>query len=217
MITGFNTDVDYEGRTYHVQTEDRGVANPIVESLVYSGGEIVTTRKTSYQDLVDAGEFAESELMQRMKTQHQDLIQEIRSGRYDPEGPKPFGYNIVSNRSLDEVVMTYLAGESGMVRVRLEVEDSRPLVEGTPALILLRVMSEGADQPVEGAEVSVKLISSSERPREVFKGISGEDGRIGAEFDLPICPGSEVAVLCQAQASGNNAEFKQLVKKPQDL
>ncbi len=217
MITGFNTDVDYEGRTYHVQTEDRGVANPIIESLVYSGGEIVTTRKSSYEDLVEAEEFAESELMQRMKVQHQDLIQEIRSGRYDPEGPKPFGYNIVSNRSLDEVVMTYLAGESGVVLVRLEVEDSRPLVEGTPALILMRVMSEGADEPVQGAEVNVKLIFSSKRPREVFKGVSGEDGRVSADFDLPLCPGSEVAVLCQAQASGNNAEFKQLVKKPQDL
>lgn len=217
MVTGFNTDVDYEGRTYHVQTEDRGVSNPVVESLVYSGGEIVTTRKSSYADLVEAGKLSEPELMQRMKVQHQDLIQEIRSGRYDPEGPKPFGYNIVSNRSLDEVVMTYLAAESGMVRVRLEVEDSHPLVEGTPALIMMRVMSEGSDQPVEGAEVTVKMISSSERPREVFKGVSGEDGRVSAEFELPFFPGSQVAVLCQAQASGNNAEFKQLVKKPQDL
>ena len=217
MLTGFNTDVDYEGRTYHVQTEDRGQANPMVESLVYSGGEIVTTRKSSYKDLVEGEDFAAAELMQRMKVQHQELIQEIRSGRYDPEGPKPFGYNIVSNRSLDEVVMTYLAAESGMVRVRLELENSRPLVEGTPALILMRVMSEGADLPVQGAEVTVKLISSSERPREVFKGISGADGRIHAEFDLPLCPDSQVAVLCQVQASGNNAEFKQLVKKPQDL
>ncbi len=217
MVTGFNTDVDYEGRTYHVQTEDQGLSNPIVESLVYSGGEIVTTRKVSYADLIEGGEFNESDVMLRMKIQHQDLIQEIHSGRYDPEGPKPFGYNIISNRSLDEVVMTYLAVESDVVRVRLEVEDSHPLVEGTPALILMRVMSEGADQPVQGAEVTVKLIYSSERPREVFRGISGEDGRIGAEFDLPFCPGSEVAVLCQAQASGNNAEFKQLVKKPQDL
>jgi hypothetical protein len=217
MITGFNSDVDYEGRTYHVQTEDRGVTNPIIESLVYSGGEIVTTRKTSYEDMAESGDFVESELMQRMKLQHQDLIEEIRSGRYDPEGPKPFGYNIVSNRSLDEVVMTYLAGESGVVRVRLEVEDSRPLVEGTPALILMRVMSEGADEPVQGAEVTVKLISSRERPTEVFKGVSDAEGRVGAEFDLPLCPGGEVAILCQAQSSGNNAEFKQLVKKPQDL
>jgi hypothetical protein len=193
------------------------VDNPIAESLVYSGGEIVTTRKCSYADLVEADEVEMADVLQRMKAQHQDLIQEIRSGRYDPEGPKPFGYNIISNRSLDEVVLTYLAGESGMVRVRLELEDSHPLVEGTPAFIMMRVMSEGADQPVQGAEVTVKLISSSERPVEVFKGVSGEDGRIGAEFDLPLCPGGELAVLCQAQASGNNAEFKQLVKKPQDL
>ena len=45
MITGFNTDVEYDGRTFHVQTEDRGQRNPVVESLVYSGGEIVATRE----------------------------------------------------------------------------------------------------------------------------------------------------------------------------
>ncbi len=47
MITGFNTDVEYEGRVFHVQTEDKGRTNPVVESLVYSGGEIVASRRAS--------------------------------------------------------------------------------------------------------------------------------------------------------------------------
>ena len=38
MITGFNTDVKYKGTVFHVQTEDKGVANPIIESLIYKGG-----------------------------------------------------------------------------------------------------------------------------------------------------------------------------------
>lgn len=217
MITGFNTDVDYEGRTYHVQTEDRGTSNPVVESLVYSGGEIVTTRKTSYRAMLDSGDYTDEDLLQRMKEQHHTLIDEIRSGRYDPDGPKPFGYNIISNRSLDEVVSDYLAGECGIARVRLEVENSRPLVEGTPAKVQLRVMSEGNDEPVIGAEVVVKLVSSSAPPRIVFEGRSGEDGRVRAEFDIPADPKARHVILCQAQSSGNNAEFRQLVKKPRDL
>ena len=36
------------------------------------------------------------------------MIRDIRNGKFDPDGPKPFGYNIVSNRSLDEVVLDYL-------------------------------------------------------------------------------------------------------------
>ena len=217
MITGFNTDVEYEGRTYHVQTEDRGVSNPVVESLVYSGGEIVTMRKISYEELAKAPDFSEDLVLTRMKAQHQELIQEIRSGRYDPEGPKPFGYNIISNRSLDEVVLDHLAASAGLERVRLEVENSHPLVEGTSAKIQLRVMNEGSDDPVAGAKVLVKLISAGARPKDLFKAATGKDGRVLVEFDIPEAPEGPLAVLCQAHASGNNAEIKQLVKKRHEL
>ena len=77
MLTGFNTDVDYEGRVYHVQTEDRGLGNPVVESLVYSGGEIVTMRKISYEEMVELDDFSEGQVLNRMKAQHQDLIQDV--------------------------------------------------------------------------------------------------------------------------------------------
>ena len=59
MMTGFNTDVDFEGRIFHVQTEDKGVDNPVVESLVYSGGEIVTSERSSYQDLLQSEEYSD--------------------------------------------------------------------------------------------------------------------------------------------------------------
>ena len=55
MITGANTDVEYEGRTYHVQTEDKGRENPVVESLIYCQGEILGTRRHDYTE-----EMAES-------------------------------------------------------------------------------------------------------------------------------------------------------------
>ena len=44
LITGFNTDVKYKGVVYHVQTEDKGVSNPLIETLIYKGGEILGSR-----------------------------------------------------------------------------------------------------------------------------------------------------------------------------
>src|SRR3712207_8634031 len=38
VITGFNTDIPFEGVTYHVQTEDKGLETPLILSLVYVGG-----------------------------------------------------------------------------------------------------------------------------------------------------------------------------------
>ena len=39
MITGFNTDVDYDGRIFHVQTEDKGRDNPVLDRPVHRAPE----------------------------------------------------------------------------------------------------------------------------------------------------------------------------------
>ncbi len=213
MITGFNTDVEYEGRVFHVQTEDKGQGNPTVESLVYTAGEIVESRRTSYADILEAGSYSEGEVHRRMEAQHQTVIREIQSGRFDPEGPKPFGYNIITNRSLDEVVLEYLSSEVSVGRIRLEMEDQPVLTEGTRPTLHLKVLDDESGRPVAGARITVKLISTRERPREIFAGTTDTDGRAQAEIDIPALPGANGAILCQAEASGNNAEIKQLVKK----
>ena len=38
MITGYNTDVRHGNRIFHVQTEDKGLGNPKIETLIYVGG-----------------------------------------------------------------------------------------------------------------------------------------------------------------------------------
>jgi len=213
MVTGFNTDVQYDGRVFHVQTEDRGLANPVVESLVYTGGEIITSRRTGYSDLAQSPEFSDFELARRMETQHQTIIREILSGRFDPDGPKPFGYNIITNRSLDEVVLEYLGTEVGLEQIRLEMAEQLTLIEGTKPEMLLRVIAEASERPVAGAKVTVKLISTKEKPKEIFAGTTGQDGRVQAGFEIPELPGANAAILFQAEAAGNNAEIKQLVMK----
>lgn len=213
MLTGFNTDVEYEGRVFHVQTEDKGLLNPVVESLVYAAGEIVGSQRSSYGDIAEPSLYSETELHRRMEAQHQAVIREVMSGRYDPEGPKPFGYNIITNRSLDEVVLDYLSRQSGSSRIRLEMEEQRTLEEGTQPTLRLRVVAEETESPVAGARVVVKLLTTRERPRELFSGATAADGRVEATIELPEDPDSMVAVLCQAQVGGDNAEIKQLVRK----
>ena len=52
MITGYNTDVRHGEVVYHVQTEDKGAANPFIESLVYVGGQVLASKRASYADLL---------------------------------------------------------------------------------------------------------------------------------------------------------------------
>lgn len=82
MITGFNTDVQYDGCVYHVQTEDRGRDHPVLESLVYIGGTIIAKKQTSYGEQLQQG-ATEEVIASLLRRQHQVIIKAIRSGRID--------------------------------------------------------------------------------------------------------------------------------------
>lgn len=82
MITGFNTDVEYNGVTYHVQTEDKGLDTPLILSLVYNRGTILASKRSPYNDLL-LGQFDEKELSDRLNRQHKLICAAIRAGRID--------------------------------------------------------------------------------------------------------------------------------------
>lgn len=82
MITGFNTDVRHEGHVYHVQTEDGGKDNPILESLVYIGGTIVAKKLTPYPEPLNK-DVSQETLASLLKRQHQVIIAAIKAGRIE--------------------------------------------------------------------------------------------------------------------------------------
>ena len=82
MITGFNTDIEFEGVTYHVQTEDKGLDTPLILSLVYDRGTILASKRSPYTDLLIAG-FNEADLKDRLNRQHKLMCAAIRAGRIE--------------------------------------------------------------------------------------------------------------------------------------
>jgi len=85
MITGYNTDVRHHDVVFHVQTEDKGAGNPLIESLVYVGGQVLATRRASYSALLanGGGEGVDKAVLTLMDRQHRTVIAAIRSGRFD--------------------------------------------------------------------------------------------------------------------------------------
>ena len=71
-----------------MQTEDNGVGNPVVVTLLYHKGAILASRRTPYNDLVGKPGF-EQELMGLMKNQHKDLMRALLAGAYDKNGAAP--------------------------------------------------------------------------------------------------------------------------------
>ncbi len=82
MITGFNTDIEYKGTTYHVQTEDKGLDTPLILSLVYNRGTILASKRSPYNDLL-LEKFDEKILSDRLQKQHKLICAAIRAGRIE--------------------------------------------------------------------------------------------------------------------------------------
>ena len=97
MIFGFNTDVDGKDAVYHVQTEDRGEKNPVIDSIIYIKGKIVDRRRTPYVP----SEVTTAHIEEMVRQQHRSLVEEIRSGTFSPSGtplpqsePPATGYDV---------------------------------------------------------------------------------------------------------------------------
>ena len=82
MNVGFNHNVMYKGEVFHVQTEDSGVKAPHIITLLYRGGTIISSKKTSYADIIkmeNLGQVVE----ELMKEQHKDMLRRLKAGEFD--------------------------------------------------------------------------------------------------------------------------------------
>jgi hypothetical protein len=82
VITGFNTDIEFDGVVYHVQTEDKGIDTPLILSLVYVGGAILASKRSPYHDLIKEG-FNPLVLTERLQRQHKLICAAVKAGRID--------------------------------------------------------------------------------------------------------------------------------------
>lgn len=213
MVTGFNTDVQHGGKIFHVQTEDKGLQNPIIETLIYMGGEILAARRSSYADLLEKS-VVEKDIAERIETQHNRMILDIREGKYDARQIRPFGEGIISNKSFDEVVLDWLKSQAATERIGLQMTGSDGFVEGETARLDLLVSRASSGQGVAGAKIKVKLISTVGKPKVIVEGATDDTGQASLSCPLPLLKEGTAALIVQASSGKESAEIKQMIRKP---
>jgi hypothetical protein len=104
MIPGFNHNIKHKGRVFHVQTEDSGPKNPHIITHLFVGGNIVSSKKTQYADLVGKPDY-EKTVKSMMEEQHKQMLRNLVNGAFDAvevatayhlDGPAPMNYTAVS-------------------------------------------------------------------------------------------------------------------------
>src|SRR6266481_3263082 len=80
MLFGHNSNVKAGDTTYHVQTEDRGATNALIDTTVYFRGRVLHRRTNNYFDLLPLNADSERALKQRLDEQHRAVVEELRTG-----------------------------------------------------------------------------------------------------------------------------------------
>jgi len=82
MVLGFNHNIQYKGEIFHIQTEDSGVETPHIITLLYRGGTIISSKKTSYADIIKVDNL-DKVVEDLMKDQHKEMLRQLKSGDFD--------------------------------------------------------------------------------------------------------------------------------------
>jgi hypothetical protein len=157
VLTGFNTDVEHDGVVYHVQTEDKGLGTPLILSLVYSGGAILASKRSPYQDLIDAG-FDEAVLAERLKRQHRLICAAIAAGRV--EELKQMGARNAGEQPAAEILPEPSAPEpSEQEPSEQEPSEQEP---SAPEPEMFEIVSNAADSPPPLAPPPVEKVEQED-------------------------------------------------------
>jgi hypothetical protein len=209
MLFGHNTDVKVDETVYHVQTEDRGTANALIDTTVYCRGRVLHRRTNNYIDLLPLNPERENSLRKRIDDQHRAVTEEIRSGALHLVPPPPparktpaakkAGNSAAQSTAPAPLALelinakTWLAGKHANLHVAVRKKQNGEALAG--ALVVARI--EGAE---EGAEFSVE---------------TGADGQARLEFEMPHLTGAEPALVIEATQADSKGQLKfQLKTRP---
>ena len=204
MAFGHNSNVTIAGDTYHVQTEERGATQALIDTTVYLRGRVLHRRTNSFSDLLPLNSDREQALRLRVDTQHRTVVDEIRSGKLelragnDAKAGGPPAAGGVSAGSA--------AG------LQLDLLNAKTWLSGKRAMLQIAV-NDHANKPVERAKV-VARVEGAREPAS-FSAETNLLGRTRLEFDIPPLTGPEVALVVEASKGKASAHLRfQLRAKP---
>jgi hypothetical protein len=175
MLFGHNSNVKAGDTTYHVQTEDRGAANALIDTTVYFRGRVLHRRTNNYFDLLPLNPDHEQALKVRLDEQHRTVVEEIRTGALHLALPQ-------DDKSASQVLL-------------LELINAKTWLSGKRALLQVAVRNQ-TNQAVEGAQVTARVDGAAEISE--YSAETGPLGNAQFEFDMPRLVGADPALVIEA-------------------
>jgi len=199
MLFGHNSNVKAGDTTYHVQTEDRGITNALIDTTVYFHGRVLHRRTNNYFDLLPLSPDTEQALKLRLDEQHHTVVEEIRTGALHLSVPQE------ENDAARAAVPTPKA-------LLLELINAKTWLTGKRALLQVAVRNR-TNQAVQGAKVTARVDGAAQISE--YSTETGPFGHAQLEFAMPRLAGAEPALVIEASHGNARGHLRfQLRTKP---
>ncbi|MDA3863953.1 MAG: hypothetical protein PF689_08835 [Deltaproteobacteria bacterium] len=94
-LLGYNHNLKYKGRIFHIQTEDSGENNPHIFTHLFHNGIIISTKMKKYDALLSKNNVKEENVdtyvRKLMQLQHKDMMKNLIKGTFDNKIKQFFG------------------------------------------------------------------------------------------------------------------------------
>lgn len=203
MAFGHNSNVTVAGATYHVQTEERGPAQALIDTTVYFRGQVLHRRTNSFLDLLPLNPDREIALKLRVEEQHRGIVEEIRSGKLRLA---------VENGEKAQPRRPPAASGPAPELLRLELLNAKTWLSGKHAMLQIAV-NDAANKSVANATIMARVEGAAEP--SAFSADTNLLGRAKIEFDMPALVGPEVTLVIEASKGKARGQLRfQLRAKP---
>jgi hypothetical protein len=211
MLFGHNTDVKAGETVFHVQTEDRGTANALIDTTVYCRGRVLHRRTNNYIDLLPLDPAHEDLLRKRIDDQHRSVTEEIRSGMLLLVAPPLPAKEAPASKHIGDSAGH--SGSSPAPPLVLELVNAKSWLAGKRANLHVAVRKKQNGEGVAGALVTARIDGAAEVTE--FSTETGPDGQARLEFDMPRLAGAEPALVIEASQAHSKGHLKfQLRARP---
>src|SRR5271154_6452545 len=190
MSSGFNTDIKVGEHVFHVQTEDRGPAHPIIDTVVYQSGRILHRKSSNYAEFAASPAFMPEDLRRQVEDQHRAVIEAVRSGALDAEF----------------AAAEAAAQASRPVGIQIQLLNPGSWLSAGKVSLELEISRRADNQPQVGAQVDATIEGALRDGTHSTK--SDDQGRAKIQFPLPPLGKGDLALVIQAKADTAQDEIR---------